>query len=51
MNEVFHQYVDALHGKFEALVKMTPVTLATMPRDAEKSGVYLLSERDHHRQS
>src|SRR5258705_1227923 len=48
MNEVFRQHVDALHGKFEALVQMTPMTLTTVPKDAERSGIYLLSEGDLH---
>ena len=44
MDERFRQHVEALHGKFEELVARSPVTLATLTKDAEKSGIYLLSE-------
>jgi hypothetical protein len=37
MNEVFRQHVEQLHPKFEALMAMTPITLATLPKNAEKS--------------
>lgn len=46
MNEVFRQHVEQLHPKFDTLMAMTPVTLATLPKDAEKSGIYLLTEGD-----
>lgn len=41
MNEVSRQHVEQLHPKFEALMAMTPITLATLPKNAEKSGVLL----------
>ena len=44
MDERFRQHVEALHGKFEELVAKQPLTLATLTRDAEKSGIYLFSE-------
>jgi hypothetical protein len=48
MNEVFREHVEQLHPKFEALMRMSPVTLATLSKDAEKSGIYLLSEGPRH---
>lgn len=44
MNEVFRAHVEALHARFEALVGQAPVTLIGLTKDAEKSGIYLLSE-------
>ena len=35
MNEAFRQRVEQLHPKFEALMTMIPVTLATLPKGAE----------------
>jgi hypothetical protein len=40
MNEVFRQHVEQLHPKFGALMAMTPITLATLAKNAEKSGIY-----------
>lgn len=48
MNETFRQHVEQLHGKFEALMKMEPVTLAGLPKTVPKSGIYLFSEGDTH---
>lgn len=44
MNEVFRQHVEHLHGKFEALMAMDPVTLDRLPKVVPKSGIYLFSE-------
>lgn len=46
MDEVFRQHVEQLHPKFDALMAMIPVMLAALPKDAEKSGIYLLAEGD-----
>jgi hypothetical protein len=48
MNEIFRKHVEQLHPKFEALMRMSPVTLATLSNDADKSGIYLLSEGSRH---
>lgn len=48
MNEVFRQHVEQLHGKFEALIAMHPVTLDRLPRAVPTSGVYLFSEGAAH---
>jgi hypothetical protein len=34
MNENFKSTVEALHPKFERLIQMTPVKVATIPNDA-----------------
>ena len=48
MNETFRQHVEQLHGTFEALVRMNPVTMATLPPTMPRSGVYLFSEGPKH---
>ena len=48
MNETFKLHVEQRQGKYEALIQMEPVTLATLPRDVPKSGVYLFSEGASH---
>jgi len=48
MNGVFRQYVEQLHGKYEALLEMSPVTLAALPKVMPASGVYLFSEGSRH---
>lgn len=44
MDERFRAHVESLHERFEALVGQTPVMLQALPKEAEKSGIYLLSE-------
>lgn len=48
MNEMFRQHVENLHGTFEALLRMAPVTLASLPRSMPTSGIYLFSEGQRH---
>ena len=48
VNETFRQHVEALHGKFEALLKMMPVKVATLPKEIPASGIYLFSEGSEH---
>lgn len=48
MNSVFRQHVEQLHGKFEALMQMEPVTLAGLPKTVPSSGIYLFSEGPSH---
>ena len=48
MNKDFKQAVDSLQPKYEALLAMGPVKLATLPPCMPKRGVYLLSEGDRH---
>ena len=48
MESAFAQYAESLHPSFERLIAMTPVTIATLPRDAPASGIYLFSEGDRH---
>jgi hypothetical protein len=48
MHESFRGHVDALHAKFEALMRMEPVTLSTLPKTIPTSGIYLFSEGDRH---
>jgi hypothetical protein len=37
MNEIFRQHVEQLHEKFEALMRMEPVTLVRLPASVPKS--------------
>lgn len=48
MNEIFRQHVEQLHGKFETLMGMDPVTLDRLPKVVPKSGIYLFSEGPTH---
>jgi hypothetical protein len=48
VNETFREHVEQLHGKFESLMRMEPVTLANLPRAIPQSGIYLFSEGDAH---
>lgn len=48
MNETFKLHVEQLHRKYEALIQMEPVTLATLSRNVPRSGVYLFSEGVSH---
>ena len=48
MNETFQAHIEALEPAFERLVKMSPVTVATLPRKMPEAGIYLFSESDVH---
>lgn len=48
VNEIFRQHVEQLHGRFEALMRMDPLTLTALPKDIPKSGIYLFSEGPRH---
>lgn len=44
MQPAFVRYAESLHPSFERLVAMSPVTIATLARDAPSACVYLFSE-------
>ena len=46
MNTDFQAFVDSLEPKFVALMAMTPVRYANLPRKMPERGVYLFSEND-----
>ena len=48
MNNVFRQHVEQLHKRFEALMRLQPVTLADLPKAVPRSGIYLFSEGPSH---
>lgn len=48
MHEAFKQYAEALDPLFQRLIQMTPVTIATLPRDAPSRCIYLFSESGKH---
>jgi hypothetical protein len=48
MNEIFRRHVEQLHDKYEALIKMDPVTLDSLPPKMPTSGIYLFSEDETH---
>jgi predicted GIY-YIG superfamily endonuclease len=48
MNENFKSTVEALHPKFERLIQMTPVKVATVPKDAPSKAIYLFTENGMH---
>lgn len=48
MNEQFRAIVEALHGKYEALIAREPVRADGMPKDSPIGGVYLFSEGGTH---
>jgi predicted GIY-YIG superfamily endonuclease len=48
LDENFRKYIEALHPKFEALVQMAPVKIATIAKDAPTKAVYLFSEDGQH---
>lgn len=48
MNEIFRQHVEQLHAKYEALMRMEPVTLRGLPKIVPRSGVYVFSEGASH---
>lgn len=48
MHERFRIYAEALHPKYEELIRMTPVTTGTLPPALKGAGVYLFSEAGRH---
>jgi predicted GIY-YIG superfamily endonuclease len=48
VHEAFRQYVDSMHGSFERLTSMEPVTIATLPKNAPHECIYLFSEGASH---
>ena len=48
MNEIFKQYIESLEPLFQRLIQMTPVTVANLPMDIPKAGIYLFSEDGKH---
>jgi len=48
MNDAFRKFVESLHPSFERLIAMTPVTPASLPKNAPRSCIYLFSEADCH---
>ncbi len=48
MHPVFKEYIDSLEPSFQRLLNMKPVTVATLPKEIPKSGIYLFSENGKH---
>ena len=48
MNDIFRQYIESLEPAFQRLMKMEPVTIATLPREVPLAGIYLFSEGEEH---
>src|SRR5271168_4342543 len=48
MNDAFKSYVEALHPKFERLIAMNPLKVATMPKGAPSKAIYLFTENGQH---
>src|SRR4051794_19293465 len=48
MNPTFKQFVESLEPKFQALISMTPVRYAALPKQMPERGIYLFSEADNH---
>ena len=48
MHKVFQEFIESLEPTFQKLMKMTPVSVATLPREMPQAGVYLFSEDDVH---
>lgn len=48
MHDAFRKYVESMHGSFERLLEMEPVTIATVPKDIPSECIYLFSEGAHH---
>lgn len=44
MDDTFKQYVEALHPRYEQLIAMPPVKIATVPKNAPSKCIYLFSE-------
>ena len=48
LHEAFKAYVESMHGSFERLTGMEPITIATVPKDAPSECIYLFSEGSRH---
>ena len=48
MHKVFRSFVESLEPSFQRLMTMTPLTVATLPREMPASGIYLFSEDEEH---
>ena len=48
MNDKFKTLIESLEPSFQRLMKMEPVTVATLPKDIPSAGIYLFSEGDQH---
>jgi len=48
MDNKFKALIDGLHQKYEALMSMSPLMVATVPRNCPVGGVYLFSEKGKH---
>ncbi|TPQ25759.1 hypothetical protein C2U68_13720 [Methylomonas koyamae] len=48
MNKIFRDFIESLEPSYQRLMKMEPVTVATLPKDMPTSGIYLFSEGDEH---
>lgn len=48
MDPKFKLLIDKLHSKYEELIRMTPVTISTLPTETPEGGVYLFSENGKH---
>lgn len=48
MHPIFKAYIDSLEPSFQKLLKMTPVTVSSLPKEMPLSGIYLFSESDTH---
>jgi excinuclease UvrABC nuclease subunit len=44
MHEVFKEYIESLEPSFQRLMNMEPATVATLPREMPRAGIYLFSE-------
>jgi hypothetical protein len=48
MDENFKTTIEALDPKFESLIALRPVKIATIPKDAPSKAVYLFTENGRH---
>jgi len=48
MHQIFKGFIESLEPSFLCLMRMEPVTVATLPRKMPNSGIYLFSEDDKH---
>ena len=48
MHESFKRYTDAIHGSYERLMEMQPVTIPALPKSAPSNCIYLFSEAAQH---
>lgn len=48
MNQIFKQYIESLEPSFQRLIQMTPVTVANLPLDTPRAGIYLFTEAGQH---